>query len=74
MNNPIPFEQEYPEAGAVLKTLCNSRMTQKLSGKKLKPLVLAPITLPITTVPTTGRNDKCPCGSGKKFKKCCIIP
>lgn len=19
-----------------------------------------------------GRNDKCPCGSGKKFKKCCI--
>jgi len=20
---------------------------------------------------TTGRNDPCPCGSGKKFKKCC---
>lgn len=20
----------------------------------------------------TGRNDLCPCGSGKKFKKCCI--
>jgi hypothetical protein len=19
----------------------------------------------------TGRNDKCPCGSGKKYKKCC---
>jgi len=19
-----------------------------------------------------GRNDKCPCGSGKKFKKCCL--
>ena len=19
-----------------------------------------------------GRNDKCPCGSGKKYKKCCI--
>jgi SEC-C motif-containing protein len=19
----------------------------------------------------TGRNDACPCGSGKKFKKCC---
>ncbi|WP_236632519.1 SEC-C metal-binding domain-containing protein [Novosphingobium meiothermophilum] len=19
-----------------------------------------------------GRNDPCPCGSGKKFKKCCI--
>jgi preprotein translocase subunit SecA len=20
---------------------------------------------------TTGRNDPCPCGSGKKYKKCC---
>lgn len=21
-----------------------------------------------------GRNDPCPCGSGKKFKKCCVAP
>ncbi|EKD7821754.1 SEC-C domain-containing protein, partial [Escherichia coli] len=21
--------------------------------------------------PQFGRNDPCPCGSGKKFKKCC---
>ncbi|HSF23252.1 MAG TPA: SEC-C metal-binding domain-containing protein, partial [Blastocatellia bacterium] len=21
--------------------------------------------------PKAGRNDPCPCGSGKKFKKCC---
>lgn len=21
-----------------------------------------------------GRNDPCPCGSGKKFKKCCGVP
>jgi hypothetical protein len=21
-----------------------------------------------------GRNDPCPCGSGKKFKKCCLLP
>ena len=20
----------------------------------------------------TGRNDQCPCGSGKKYKKCCL--
>jgi SWIM/SEC-C metal-binding protein len=24
--------------------------------------------------PETGRNDPCPCGSGKKFKKCCAAP
>lgn len=23
------------------------------------------------TPPTVGRNDPCPCGSGKKFKRCC---
>ncbi len=23
------------------------------------------------TVPEIGRNDPCPCGSGKKFKQCC---
>ncbi len=22
--------------------------------------------------PRVGRNDPCPCGSGKKFKKCCM--
>ena len=20
-----------------------------------------------------GRNEKCPCGSGKKYKKCCLL-
>ncbi len=24
------------------------------------------------TSPKVGRNDPCPCGSGKKFKKCCL--
>jgi preprotein translocase subunit SecA len=26
---------------------------------------------PIVKAPTVGRNDPCPCGSGKKYKKCC---
>ncbi|HEV8052299.1 MAG TPA: preprotein translocase subunit SecA [Parachlamydiaceae bacterium] len=26
---------------------------------------------PILAGPRTGRNDNCPCGSGKKYKKCC---
>jgi len=26
----------------------------------------------IRNEPKTGRNDPCPCGSGKKFKKCCL--
>jgi len=27
---------------------------------------------PNNGIPIVGRNDPCPCGSGKKFKKCCI--
>jgi hypothetical protein len=36
-----------------------------------------PITPPIPIVersPKVGRNDPCPCGSGKKYKKCCGDP
>jgi preprotein translocase subunit SecA len=32
-------------------------------GKAIKPIINAG--------PRVGRNDDCPCGSGKKFKKCC---
>ncbi|OJU80721.1 MAG: preprotein translocase subunit SecA [Chlamydia sp. 32-24] len=28
---------------------------------------------PVVVGPKTGRNDSCPCGSGKKYKKCCGI-
>lgn len=28
--------------------------------------------VPIRDGPKVGRNDPCPCGSGKKFKKCCL--
>jgi preprotein translocase subunit SecA len=30
-----------------------------------------PIPAPIRTGPKVGRNDPCPCGSGKKYKNCC---
>jgi SWIM/SEC-C metal-binding protein len=34
---------------------------------------LSPVE-PIRALPKAGRNDPCPCGSGKKFKKCCDAP
>ncbi len=27
---------------------------------------------PVRAAPKVGRNDPCPCGSGKKYKKCCL--
>jgi uncharacterized protein YecA (UPF0149 family) len=32
---------------------------------------LPPPVDPITSGEKAGRNDPCPCGSGKKYKKCC---
>lgn len=29
-------------------------------------------SVPVSSLATAGRNDPCPCGSGKKYKKCCI--
>jgi uncharacterized protein YecA (UPF0149 family) len=34
------------------------------------PLTDEPYVNPLRNV---GRNDPCPCGSGKKFKKCCLV-
>jgi len=31
----------------------------------------AAVNAPAKSVPKVGRNDPCPCGSGKKYKKCC---
>jgi len=36
-----------------------------LDGDMVKPM-------PVRLGPRAGRNDPCPCGSGKKYKKCCI--
>lgn len=36
--------------------------TNKSGGTKMQP---------IKVTPRVGRNDPCPCGSGKKYKKCC---
>jgi uncharacterized protein YecA (UPF0149 family) len=26
----------------------------------------------VKKAPSNGRNDPCPCGSGRKYKKCCL--
>jgi preprotein translocase subunit SecA len=36
-----------------------------------EPVELPPLQQPIKKDKVVGRNDPCPCGSGKKYKKCC---
>ena len=47
-----------------------SQETIDFTGKAVPPIPLVPQP-PHYDGPKVGRNDPCPCGSGKKFKKCC---
>ena len=54
-----------------------ARETSVLEQRAYESPAPTPITPPIPIVehaPKTGRNDPCPCGSGKKYKKCCGAP
>ncbi len=32
-----------------------------------------PVSIPVNAEPRVGRNDPCPCNSGKKYKRCCGV-
>lgn len=48
-------------------------------GEATKLKFLKRMNVPPTTrqmlrkPPSVGRNEICPCGSGRKFKKCCLV-
>ena len=43
------------------------------SGAPARPAAKATPALRTATGEKVGRNDPCPCGSGKKYKKCCYL-
>ena len=43
----------------------------RIQGADCCGRVVAVGTTVVRSQPKVGRNDPCPCGSGKKFKKCC---
>ena len=62
-----------------IMSLCNEHGWQVIVGiEPVKPedvsdvdRLLNPQT-PVTKTQAAGRNDPCPCGSGLKYKKCCL--
>ena len=62
------LEEDREAAAATLRTSPNSDVLHyvedKFAGEFPEPY--------LRTMPKVGRNDPCPCGSGKKFKKCCL--
>jgi preprotein translocase subunit SecA len=46
-------------------------MVEEMTGDQPPTPKAAPKSAPSRTGPKVGRNDPCPCGSGKKYKNCC---
>ncbi len=79
--NAEDFDEEHrEEAQSLIDSYVASHKPLKNLEEAMYELVKAVYLLkkdlqpnvPVTkTTPDVGRNDPCPCGSGKKFKKCC---
>jgi len=63
---PLPqeVENEFFEAGNELVPQCALDIADFWRARRTAPQRMS-------QGPKVGRNDPCPCGSGKKFKKCC---
>jgi len=45
---------------------------REAQAKAVGATLWQPLAKPVRATPLPGRNDPCPCGSGVKFKKCCL--
>ena len=57
-----------------LRLLPDTLKAYAFTGRKLyeQQLAVGLDAAPFVADPKVGRNDLCPCGSGKKYKKCCL--
>jgi preprotein translocase subunit SecA len=56
----------------ILKGHSSDSIFEKIEKPRLKSLPDKPDTTTFSFIkPRTGRNEPCPCGSGKKYKNCC---
>ncbi|MCL5093843.1 MAG: preprotein translocase subunit SecA [Patescibacteria group bacterium] len=72
--NPLPEEIEQQSANSKQETVNKSLNDNKTNNSPdlLKEKPTKQLTdQPINPKNKVGRNDPCPCGSGKKYKKCC---
>ena len=78
----VDFVAHYVKAG-ISEVLRESSKFYKINGhwvysrkdSTLSPAPASPMEKPKTVIrdkTKIGRNDPCPCGSGKKYKKCCL--
>jgi Mlc titration factor MtfA (ptsG expression regulator) len=60
---PGVMQRKHPELYAMLEHVFNQTPAERATARARET---------IRGRPSFGRNSPCPCGSGKKFKKCCL--
>lgn len=55
---------------AIIRVCLENDMSQHIEYQDVDT---EPVTAPLRAVPRVSRNESCPCGSGKKYKRCCGI-
>jgi preprotein translocase subunit SecA len=73
--NQLPRQMIHDEVAALGKgtaQLPPDRPTVRGGHEVMQAALKASSAMPVQPqMPRVGRNDACPCGSGKKYKKCC---
>ncbi len=78
---PLGFEADGPEPTALLRRLFEAHAARHRDPARLRRRHAELLAAPPSPAPVAeparrqdarvGRNDPCPCGSGKKYKRCC---
>ena len=65
-----PAQPASPAQGKSVQDVFASMMSQ-VAGRPVRAVRNPAVAPGGAPTPAVGRNDPCPCGSGKKYKKCC---
>lgn len=65
MGKKSGLDMQTEEGVNAFVAIYNQRLLEKVTNTKTN-------TIPIVKTQSVGRNEPCPCGSGKKYKKCCL--
>ena len=67
---PKPIESTDPEVAKFISDISQGKEHYSIKSIQISDTAIYTQTAPLHTQ-KVGRNNPCPCGSGKKYKKCC---
>lgn len=64
------MEEYFSDAGGIVRFSVPHDAFEDVFDLRPRAQRFAPPPRPVAALPSVGRNDPCPCGSGRKYKKC----